>query len=134
MARLHLVILTPRTKTFEGDVDLLTLPTKSGQVGILADHYPLIATIPTGVFHFVKDNVTIHYAISGGVISVQKDKTLLLAEALERPDEIDIERAKRAKERAETLLASKDPDIDIERAQAALMRALNRIHTYETYR
>ncbi len=134
MALLHLVILTPKTKTFEGDVDILTVPTKAGQIGILANHYPLIATIPTGLFHFVKDNVTQYFAISGGVISVQKDKTLLLAEALERPEEIDIERAKKAKERAEALLASKNVDIDIERAQAALMRAINRIRTYETYR
>lgn len=134
MALLHLVILTPRTKTFEGDVELLSVPTKAGNIGILADHYPLIATIPTGVFHYVVGNVTTVFAISGGVVSVQKDKTLLLAEAMERPEDIDIERAKQAKVRAESLLASKNPEIDIERAQAALMRALNRIKTYENYR
>ena len=134
MARLHLVILTPRSKTFEGDVDVLNVPTKTGQIGILADHFPLIATIPTGVFHYVVNNVTTLYAISGGVVSVQKEKTILLAEAMERPEEIDINRAKEAKARAESLLASKAPDIDIERAQAALMRAINRIRVYENYR
>ena len=134
MKSFHLVILAPDKTFLEQEADMITVPTKMGMIGILADHYPLIGIIVTGVMHVQNDNVIRYYTISGGVISVQTDKTVILAEAIERPGEIDVSRAKAAKERAEALLASKDPNIDLKRAQAALERALNRIKAHEEYK
>lgn len=133
MSVIHLVILSPSSKFFEGDVDMLTVPTKLGPIGVLPEHYPIISLLVVGTMHIQIGSVIQYFALSGGMISVQNDKTLILAEAIERPEDIDVARARAAKERAEALLASKDPNIDIMRAQAALQRALNRIRIAEEH-
>ena len=68
-----------------------------------------------------------HYAISGGFVEVRENHILLLAETAERTDEIDAERAKASRDRAQKRMAEKKPDIDFERARLALYRALNRL-------
>lgn len=133
MSVIHLVILSPSSKFFEGDVDMVTVPTKLGPIGVLPSHYPIISLLISGEMHIKIGSVIQYFAVSGGLISVQKDQTLILAEAIERPQDIDVARARAAKERAETLLASKDPNIDLVRAQAALQRALNRIRVAEEH-
>ena len=129
-----LVILTPRKKFFEGEVSLLNIITLAGETGILANHYPLISVIKTGALHFKVDQENRYFATSGGVISVQKDQTVLLLETIERPEDIDITRAQLAKQRAENLLKDLSGETDILRAEAALSRALNRIDVYHKYR
>jgi len=131
---IRLVILTPRKKFFEGEVAMVTIKTLAGEIGILPEHYPLISVVKTGSLHIkIKDKVH-YFATSGGVISVESGKLVLLLESIERPEDIDIQRAEDARERAEALLKEQSGEIDILRAQAALSRALNRIEVYNKYK
>lgn len=128
-----LVIVTPKKKYFEGPVDLLNLVTAKGQIGILARHQPLVTIVTIGPIHIKVGSKTSYFAVSNGVLSVQKDRTVLLVDAIERPGEIDLARAKAAKERALKRLELKAQELDVARAKAALARALNRIEIYEKH-
>ncbi len=128
-----LLIITPRKKVFEDHVDLLSVVTTAGQLGILANHTPLLTIMKTGPMHIKTNKKTIYYAVSGGVLSVQKNQTILLVDAIEQAEEIDITRAKAAMKRAEERLRDKNEKIDHARANTALTRALNRIQVAETY-
>lgn len=127
----HLVIISPRGIYFDNEVESLTLKLTSGYRTILSGHAPLIGSLAYAPMHIIKDNKTAYYSLNGGAINVSKEKVTLIVNSIESKDEIDIKRAKEAKERAEERLSSKDPNIDIKRAQAALYRAISRIKTYE---
>ncbi len=124
---IHLIILTPYGRYFEGDVDFLEVHSEKYNLGILPNHAPLISTLAISkmVIRMGREETT--YAIGGGIINIEKDKTTLILNSVEKADEIDIKRAQEAKERAENRLSQKDETIDIARAQAALNRALNRL-------
>lgn len=124
---LKVSILTPTKKIFEGEVDILNVPTPRGNFGILPHHYPLLSMITIGKLNYRKKKETVEYAISGGVLTVEQNEVYVLAEAIERKDEIDIDRAMEAKKRALDRLSAKDGNIDVARAEAALARALARI-------
>lgn len=124
-----LVIVSPRGVYFDQDVDSLSVKLTSGYRTILAHHAPLIGALAYAPMHIVQNGKTIYYAIHGGAINVTKEKVTLMVNAMERADEIDLDRARRAKERAEERIKSKSPDIDVRRAQLALYRALCRIDT-----
>lgn len=126
------LIITPKRKVYDGQVELLSVMTTAGQLGILAKHTPLLTILKTGPMHMIVDKKTTYYAVSGGVLSVQKNQTILLVDAIERADEIDITRAKDAMKRAEERLKEKTEKIDEARAKAALARALNRIQVAES--
>jgi F-type H+-transporting ATPase subunit epsilon len=83
--------------------------------------------------HIQTNKKTIYYAVSGGVLSVQKNQTILLVDAIEQAEEIDVTRAKEALKRAEDRLNEKNQKIDHARAKAALTRALNRIQVAEMF-
>ena len=125
----RLVIVSPRGKYLDEQVESLTIKLSSGYRTILAKHAPLIGAIAYAPMHIVKNGKTIYYALHGGAINVTNEQVTLMVNTIEREDEIDIERAKRAKKRAEDRLNSKDDGIDIKRAQLALYRALSRIDT-----
>ena len=126
------LIITPKRKVFDGQVELLSVMTTAGQLGILANHTPLLTILKTGPMHLIVDKKTIYFAVSGGVLSVQKNQSILLVDAIERADEIDVTRAKEALKRAEERLKEKTEKIDEARAKAALARALNRIQVAES--
>lgn len=128
-----LLIITPRRKVFDDNVDLLSVVSTAGQLGILANHTPLLTILKTGPMHIKTKNKTIYYAVSGGVLSVQKNQTILLVDAIEQAEDIDIARAKEALKRAEDRLNQKNEKIDNIRAKTALARALNRIQVAEEY-
>ncbi len=131
---MKLLILTPKKKFFEGEAALLNVVTLAGEIGILPEHYPLISVVKTGSLH-IKINEKLHYfATSGGVVSVESDRVVLLLETIERPEDIDIARAEEAKKRAEERLKAQSGETDVVRAQAALARALNRIEVYQKYK
>ncbi|HML99847.1 MAG TPA: ATP synthase F1 subunit epsilon [Bacilli bacterium] len=131
MERLTLEILTPERKKFSGEVDLVHVPTKSGPYTVLPNTYPLNVVIETGELYYQVDGQQISFAISGGVLMVKKDITTILAETIERFDEIDSERAKMAKKRAEEIIAKQESNKDVKKATAALMRALTRLKVGE---
>ena len=125
-----LQIYTPYGKYFDGYIDELVIKTEEYVLGILPNHTPLVAKVKTGKMTIVKDGERKIYANGEGLINVKKDGVVLLVDAIESKEEIDINRAKEAKMRAEKRL--KEPlNIDVERATKALIRANNRIEIYE---
>ena len=133
MESFQLSIVTPEKKIFDQQILSLIAPGSEGYLGILAHHAPLITNLIPGKLT-VKDkqNVESIYAISGGFLEVAGNKATILADAIERFDEIDIDRAKRAEERAREILASKTRDsVEFTRSEAALERALNRIQIFD---
>ena len=129
----HLLIITPRRKVFDDAVELLSVVTTAGQLGILANHTPLLTIMKTGPMHIQTNKKTIYYAVSGGVLSVQKNQTILLVDAIEQAEEIDLTRAREALKRAEERLKMKNEKIDFTRAKTELAKALNRIQVAEDY-
>ena len=125
----RLLIVSPRGKYFDEEVESLTIKLSSGYRTILARHTPLVGALAYAPMHIVKNGKTIYYALHGGAINVTNEQVTLMVNTIEREDEIDLERAHRAKKRAEERLQSKDEGIDIKRAQLALYRALSRIDT-----
>lgn len=130
--KLHLEILTPYGRYLSTDVDYLGLTSITSALGILPNHTPLITKIEICKIIIKNDGVVSLYATSGGILHIEKgSKAVLLLDSIESSDEIDIDRALKAKERAETLLLNKNNDTDIIRAKAALSRALNRLSIKE---
>ena len=128
-----LKIISAKASIFDGQVTLLNIVTIAGQVGILANHTPLLSIVKTGEMHLIEKGKTIYYAVSGGVLSVRRDEVILLVEAIEKADDIDLNRAKDALKRAKERLEAKSEKVDELRAKTALSRALNRIDVFEKY-
>lgn len=127
-----LTIVTPEKIFYEDEVTSLIAPGSEGYLGVLTDHAPLITGLVPGKLT-VKDenNQEVHFAISGGFMEVFKNQVTILADSIEFIQDIDIERAKKALERARQRLKSKEKEIDIPRAVAAMKRAENRIYLHE---
>ena len=125
----HLSILTPYGHYFDGEVEFLEVHSDKYNLGILPGHAPLISTVAISKMIIKAHGTEMKYAVGGGVITVNKEKTTLVLDSCERADEIDIERAKEAKQRAEERLNSQANEnaIDVNRAKIALMKAINRI-------
>jgi len=127
MAELTLEVATPTRLVVAETVDEVVVPGSEGYFGVLPGHAPLLATLGIGELMYRKDTAQYYLALTGGFAEVRNDKVIVLAENAERPDEIDKERAQRAKERAERLLSGREPDVDYARAQTALTRAVIRL-------
>ena len=126
-------VLTPYGKYLSTEADYLSVLTGSGVIGILPNHAPLITTVEISKLTITLGNEKKEYAVSGGLLHIKEGTdVVLMVNAIERSDEIDIERAKRAKERADNRLNNVTPDIGVVRAKAALARALNRISISES--
>ena len=133
MTLIHCRIITPRGVYREFDTSILNIPTTDGMQGILPEHMPLVAMLRIGELSTVEEGRRKVYAIAGALFYYKENQAEILTDAIEGQDEIDEQRARNAKERAEKRLASNDPNIDLKRAQAALSRALVRLHVYGTY-
>jgi F-type H+-transporting ATPase subunit epsilon len=127
-----LTIVTPEKIFYEDEVTSLIAPGSEGYLGVLTNHAPLITGLVPGKLT-VKDesNQEVHLAVSGGFMEVFKNQVTILADSIEFVKDIDIERAKKALERAGQRLRSKEKEIDIPRAIAAMKRAENRIYLFE---
>ncbi|MEO8398244.1 MAG: F0F1 ATP synthase subunit epsilon [Ignavibacteriaceae bacterium] len=136
MANLNLEIITPSKITFSGEINSVTIPGTLGSFQVLKNHAPLISTFEIGLLKIEKLEHTIeYYATSGGTVEVLNNKVLVLADAIELGEEIDIERAESAKRRAKERLDKRGGDkvVNVERAEAALKRAINRLDIVEKY-
>jgi F-type H+-transporting ATPase subunit epsilon len=127
MAKFTLSVITPNGTFFEGDVDRLNIKTANGYLGVLANHIPLVGTIEISKMEIIDGSNRTESVISGGLLYVEKEKTVVITDAIEAVKDIDVARAKQAKERAEKRLSSKNDDIDYERAEIALAKAIARI-------
>jgi F-type H+-transporting ATPase subunit epsilon len=134
MATTRLDIVTAEREVFSDDVDEVVAPGVEGQLGILPHHAPLMTTLLPGELLVKKGGEEFYLAISGGFIEVRPDRIIVLADAAERVEEIDIARAEEAKRRAEARLAEHAPGVDMARAEAALRRSLIRLRVAERRR
>lgn len=128
MATLKLEIVTPDRKVLSEDVEYVGAPGVMGEFGILPKHVPFLSALGIGNLHY-KQNGKAHYVfVSGGFAEVSNDQVTILAEVAEMATEIDVDRAQKAKERAEQRTAAAKERVDAARNQAALKRAISRIN------
>jgi F-type H+-transporting ATPase subunit epsilon len=127
----HLEIVTPEKKVVDTSATEVQIPGKNGYLGILPGHAPLVTELAVGeiTFHAGADEQRL--ALAWGFAEVLPDKVTILAETAERASEIDVERARKAKERAEQRLASGDTEVDVERSLQALAKAQTRLDVAE---
>ncbi len=121
-------IVTLKKVAFSEEITSVNAPGTDGYFGILVNHTPFVSSLKPGVIKVARpDGEAFTYSTSGGFLMTDGKKVIILADAVERPEEIDILRAQAARERAEKRLAERTPEIDIDRARAALLRAINRL-------
>ncbi|MBE6902416.1 MAG: ATP synthase F1 subunit epsilon [Ruminococcaceae bacterium] len=129
MTPFKLEIITPEKKFFDGETEQIIVRTTVGDVGILNGHEPYCAALGIGQMRVMIDGKFRHAATSGGIIKVNREKTVVLVDSCEWADEIDVTRAEAAKDRAEARIKKGESDRQIRMAEAKLKRALNRIDT-----
>jgi len=127
----QLEIVTPEKKVVETPAAEVQIPGKNGYLGILPGHAPLITELSVGEITYRDGGEEQRLAVAWGFAEVLPDKVTILAETAERPSEIDVERARKAKERAEKRLSSGDTNVDVERALNALQKAETRLEVAE---
>jgi F-type H+-transporting ATPase subunit epsilon len=123
----QLEIVTPEKKVVDTAAEEVQIPGKNGYLGILPGHAPLITELAVGEITFRSDSNEQHLAVAWGFAEVLPNKVTILAESAERPSEIDVDRARKSKERAEERLTSGNTEVDVDRALDALKRAEVRI-------
>lgn len=132
MTPFRLQILTPDKLFFDGETDNLIVRTTVGDKGILARHEDYVAALPIGKMKVRIDGKFRVAAVSEGTVKVGKDKTVVLVQSCEWADEIDVDRAKTAKEKAEERMKTAEKDNnDYLLAEYKLKRAVNRIETWD---
>ena len=124
----QLEIVTPVKLMVKDAAEEAQIPGLSGYLGILPGHAPLITELAVGVITYKASGVTHTLSVAWGFMEVLQDKVTILAETAERPQEIDVERAQKAKDRADQRLKSNDPKVDYTRAEDALHRAETRLN------
>jgi F-type H+-transporting ATPase subunit epsilon len=123
----QLEIVTPEKLVVKEAAEEAQIPGKSGYLGILPGHAPLITELGVGEITYRASGQTKHLSVAWGFAEVLPEKVTILAETAEKPEEIDVARAESAKGQAEQELKSGAPDLDYEAVQGALARAETRI-------
>jgi len=137
MAQIQLEVVTPSGAVVSEEVDIVTAPGVGGEFGVLANHAPFLSTIKTGTLSYKKDRVSKFLMVTGGFTEVSNNKVTFLVESAEFGNDIDVDRAMRAKERAEKRLTQAQQateKINRVRAEAALQRSIARIRVAELSR
>ncbi len=130
----RLSLVTQERQIFSEDVVSLVAPGSEGYLGVMARHAPLLTELSIGELKVTRpDGTATLYALEGGIMEVSHDGVIVLADAAESEDTIDVQRARAALERARARLAGQleEREVDIERARLALLRALNRLKVVE---
>lgn len=125
--KIQLDVVTPQKLAYSEQVDLIEGPAIDGLIGILPNHAPLVTAMKIGVVRVVKDGEETQIAISEGFMEVQPDQINLVVRTAELPEEIDVDRAKSARDRAEEKLEQNKDNVDFVRAEAAYNRAKARL-------
>ena len=125
--KFKLTIVTPDREFFNEDVDMVEFNTTEGEIGIYKGHIPLTVIVKPGILTITQGETVKNAALHAGFVQILPEEVTILAEIIEWPGEIDEERAKAARERAESRL-NNGGDVDVVRAEAALMRAIARIN------
>ncbi len=123
----QLEIVTAERQVLSEEVDQINVPTRDGRIGVLPRHEPLMTVLGSGEMDVIKGKERTLYALIGGFMEVMPDRVTILADTVERADEIDESRAESARHRAEEQLRQYQSDIDMAKAEAELRRAMVRI-------
>ena len=135
MAKLSVDVITAERVVYsDSDIDVVVAPGTAGELGILPSHAPFITSLAPGELRLRKGNEETSMVITGGFLEVRDDKVVILAEAAERAEEIDLARAEEARRRAEERLTSREAAVDLARVEAALRRSLVRLKVAERRR
>jgi len=127
MSKIHIKVIQPTQIRIDAEYDHIIVPGVDGDFGISFDHTPFITRIRTGVLQLFQNENCEEYAIHDGFVTVENNVVKIVCDTIERKDEIDIERAKASKERAEERLKSSKENINFRRAEASLKKALVRL-------
>ena len=122
-----LEIITAERQVYSDEVDMVIAPGFDGQLGILPQHAPLMTMLKPGELTVRKGGEDMYVAVSGGFMEVLGNRVSVLADACERSDEIDEQRAAEAMKQAQERVASRSADLDLEQATAAFRRAETRL-------
>jgi F-type H+-transporting ATPase subunit epsilon len=125
--KLNLEVITPEKLALRETVDEVIVPGLEGELGILPEHTPVISQLKTGILTYRQGSESKRMHVSGGFVEVLPDRVSVLSDVAERPEEIDLERAQKARERAEKQLSSWSEGVDFRQAELKLERALTRI-------
>jgi F-type H+-transporting ATPase subunit epsilon len=134
MSKIRLDIVTAERAVYSEEVDLVVAPGVEGQLGILPHHAPLVTMLGVGELRVKNGDEEFFLAISGGFLEVRPDRVIVLADAAERAEEIDIARAEEAKRRAEEELHRHPSGMDAARVEVALRRSRTRLGVAERRR
>jgi len=126
--KLFLEVVTPQKAIVSEEAEIVIAPGSDGEFGVLKGHTTFLTSLKIGTLRYKDAKGKERYLfINGGFAEVLPDKVTILAESAERRRDIDVERATKAKERAEKRLSEKSADTDLARAEAALRRAVHRL-------
>lgn len=129
--KILLEVVTPVKKLLSEEVEIVMAPGEEGEFGVLPNHIPFLTKLKVGELRFRTGSATRYVAIMGGFAEVLPDQVTILATAAEEATDIDVVRAKAARERAEGRLREAKDRYEFARAQAALHRAIARLRISE---
>lgn len=124
---IKLEIVTAERQVYSGDVEFVSAPGVMGTLGILPKHSPLLTALEAGELRFKKGDEEESFAVSGGFMEVRPDQVIVLADTAERAEEIDLERAEAARQRAEGFLKERPSGVDMTAIEGALRRSRIRL-------
>ena len=127
LKKIHLKVITHEKIVYENDIDALYVQSKDGRLGILKNHIPVMCALDIGVTKAVSGNEFQCITTMGGILQFSENNATILTDSAELDCDIDVARAKQAKERAEARLKAREDNLDIVRAQIALAKAIARI-------
>jgi F-type H+-transporting ATPase subunit epsilon len=127
-SHLALEIVTPDRAIVHENVDEVEVPGSEGYYGVLPGHTPMLAMLQVGQLWYRKGAEKFYLSVAFGVAEVMPDRVIILAQIAERPEEIDLDRAQAARQRAEQRLATHQRDQDLDRARVALLKAMTRLN------
>ena len=134
MMHLKLEVLTPEKEALSREVHSVYLEGSQGRLGILPGHTTLISKLSFGILEYETSRGKTTLLCGGGLVEVHEDRVVVLVRSAEDTDEIDVDRAKAALNRAKSRRDSKDAEVDMTRAEAALQRSLERLRFKGTMR
>jgi F-type H+-transporting ATPase subunit epsilon len=123
----NLEIATPERNFYNDDIEMVVVRTPQGEMGVLPGHEPMVVAIDIGPVRIKKDGQWVEAVLTSGFMEATPERVVILCDTAEWPDEIDVNRAKSAKERAEERLNHKQTKLDYIKSQAALSRAMARL-------
>ena len=129
---LKLEVVTPDRLVVSKEVEYVGAPGILGEFGVLPSHIPFLSALGIGSLYYKMDGKKFFVFVAGGFAEVMPDKVTVLAEVAELPEEIDLDKAQTAKERAEERLAQQKEEQDWAKTRASLMRNIARMQTRES--